>query len=171
MDWIAGIINWLLKLSLFCIIYEDEGGVFLRGGRFRKKLSPGFYWKLPLYDSVKKVTVTEQTIDLPNQSIETNDGVAMAVSGTLRYTVYNVEKAILKVRDYDESLQNIGMKTIARFIAWTNRKDLQFGILEKEVEEELKVDAQDWGLDIIEFNITDLAKHRIYRLMTEQLSR
>ena len=93
----------------------------------------------------------------------------MAVSGTLRYTVNNAEKAILCVRNYDESLQNIGMKTIARFVAGTNRKDLRIGKLEMEVEEELKVDAQDWGFDVIEFNITDLAKHKIYRLMTEQL--
>ncbi len=171
MEWLAGLINWLLNLSFFSIINEDEGGVFLRGGRFKKRLPPGFYWKLPLYDNIEKVTVTEQTIDLPNQSIETADGVAMAVSGTLRYTVCNVKKAILKVRNYDESLQNIGMKTIAGFVARNNRNDLSFSNLEKEVQEELKMDAKDWGLDVIEFNITDLAKHKIYRLMTEQLSR
>ncbi len=171
MEWIAGLINWLLNLSFFSIINEDEAGVFLRGGRFKRKLSAGFYWKLPLYDTIETITVTEQTIDLPNQSIETFDGVAMAVSGTLRYTVCNVKKAILKVRNYDESLQNIGMKTIAGFVARTNHKDLTIGKLEKEVEDELILDAKDWGLNIIEFNITDLAVHRIYRLMTEQLSR
>ncbi|HDY87911.1 MAG TPA: SPFH domain-containing protein [bacterium] len=171
MNWILDILNWLSNLSLFAIINEDEAGVFLRGGRFKRILSPGFYWKLPLYDTIEKITVTEQTIDLPNQSIETHDGVAMAVSGTLRYTVCNVRKAILCVRDYDESLQNAGMKTIARFVAGTTRKDLRIGKLEIEVEEELKINAQDWGLDVIEFNITDLAKHRIYRLMTEQLGK
>lgn len=171
MDWIAGLINWLLNLSFFSIVREDEAGVFLRGGRFKRKLQAGFYWKLPLYDTIETITITEQTIDLPNQSIETADNVAMAVSGTLRYTVSNVKKAILKVRDYDESLQNIGMKTIAGFVARVNRKDLKFGQLEEEVEDELRLDAKDWGLDVIEFNITDLAVHRIYRLMTEQLSR
>ncbi len=168
MEIITAIINWLLNLSFFSIIFEDEAGVFLRGGRYTRTLDAGFYWKWPLYDNIEKTTITEQTIDLPNQSVETADGVPMAVSGTLRYTIVDAKKALLEVRDYDESLQNIGLKSIAGYIARTNRPDLIFSQLEKEVSDELKLEADDWGLDIIEFNLTDLVKHRIYRLMTDK---
>ena len=58
----------LLNAPPFGIIFPNEGGVFIRGGKFKGVIWEGFYWKWPFYDSIRKVIVKQQRVNLPNQS-------------------------------------------------------------------------------------------------------
>ena len=68
-------------------------------------------------------------------------------------------------RDYDESLQTIATVMIASTVARIPTAELTYDYLTKEVFEELKVEAQDWGIDILSFGLNQFVKCRTYRLI------
>ena len=115
MNILTRLFDFLLNMPPFGIVYPDEGGIFLRGGKYKRTLSAGFYWKWPFYDRIRKTNIKDQVINLPNQSITTIDRKILALSGTVRYEIEDAKKAILDVLDYDSSLQNLAMSLIAEY--------------------------------------------------------
>lgn len=162
----ANLAEFLLKIPPYAIINPDERGVFMRGGRYRRNLSPGFYFKWPIYDEVKIIPVKEQVINLPNQSVTTKDGKQLALSGAIRYEVDGPSRALLNVLDYDTSLQNLAMSVLASFVSRVNADRCDYDTLCKEVLEELQSEAENWGLEVMDFWLTDFVEHKVYRIMT-----
>jgi regulator of protease activity HflC (stomatin/prohibitin superfamily) len=158
------ITEFLLNVPPFKVVLQNEGGVFLRGGKYRKTLKPGFYWKLPLYDYIQKICVTQQVVNLPNQSLTAKDGRVLALSGTLKYQIEDVRKALLNVYDYDQSLINLAMSALGEYVSLSN--DTSYESICIEVTESIQSDAEEWGIDILDFWLTDFAEHKVYRIMT-----
>ena len=164
MNIIEKIFDAISSLRFFTIVEQDEKAVRLRHGRFRERLSPGFYWQYPIVDHIRRVTVSEQTINLPNQSIATKKGRLLGVSAVLRYCVADPKKALLHVHDYDPSLQNIAMVAIFSYAT----RDQKPEELEEKILEELQEDVEDWGIEILHFGLTDYVDHKVYRIMTHE---
>ena len=163
--WIK-IAEFVLSAPPCGIIWSNEGGVFQRGGKFKRELPPGFYWKWPFYDSIKKIPTKEQWVNLPNQSLTTVDSKSLAVSGAVCYEIDGYKKAILENFDYDTNIQNLSMVTIASYVCSSKSEDCTYSKILKELQDGLDEAAQRWGLEILEVGLTDLAEHKIFRVMT-----
>ncbi|MHC4152424.1 MAG: SPFH domain-containing protein [Planctomycetota bacterium] len=151
----------------FAVVFPNEGGVFLRMGKYKKTLGPGLYFCFPIIDEVLKLDITTQVINLPNQSMTTRDAKAIAISGAIEYSIYDPRKALLDVQNFDASLQNLSMGIIGVFIKERTYQDcIKVNGLEGKVIEGIKDRAEEWGLKVKRFWITDMARHRVYRLMT-----
>lgn len=145
----------LMDMLPFAIVRENEGGVFLRCGKYKRTLDPGMYWTWPFIDEVQVLDITTQVINLPNQSVG-----KMAISGAIEYFVENPRKALLEVQNFDVSLQNLAMAAIADCI--TKNQDS----LAEDVYDLLDKRVDKYGLAITNFWITDLAEHKVYRIMS-----
>ena len=154
----------LLNVPPFKIIFQNEGGILMRGGKYKKTLGPGFHWKWPVYDYIQKECVTEQIVNLPNQSLMTIDGRTLALSGTIKYQITDVRKALLEVLDYDVSLQNFAMSALGEYVSLST--DLKYSEICEEVRENISIEATDWGIEVLGFWLTDYAEHKVYRIMT-----
>lgn len=135
------------------IVWANEGGVFMHSGKYKRTLGPGIYLKWPFIDKVIAVNVQEQVINLANQRIQGADGSVYAVSATIRYEIEDCFKAILQCQDYDDCIQNYTMSAIASHIA--RDPELSYDRVCNEVLEELKTEAQDWGLSVTDLKLTD----------------
>lgn len=167
MSLLTSIANFLLNVPPYAVIEPNEGGVFLRGGKWKKTLDCGWYWKYPVYDVVRKLDITTQVINLPNQSMVVKDGRCVAASGAIEYDIPDARKALLCIQDFDISLQNLAMGTIAHYLNRKNYADcMDIAGLEREVLSALRKKVEDWGLYITKFWITDFAEHKVYRIMT-----
>jgi len=146
----------------------NEKGVFLNAGHFRRDVEEGIYVFWPLIQDILTIDVTPQVINLPNQSVTTNDQKTVAIGGAIEYSIGNVQKAILEVQDYDTSLQNLAMGIIADFVmTHTFDECIKSDQLKKEVTDGIRHRATDWGLRIRKFYLTDLAEHQVHRVMTQ----
>jgi len=166
MNFLASIIAWLQNVPPFGVVMPDEGGVYIRGGRYKRTLAPGFYLKWPIYDSIKTVSVKEQVVELASQSVTAKDGRTLALGGAIKYEVSDPRKALLEVYDYDTSLSNLALGVIASYVS--RAKDASYDAICREVLSELQVEAESWGLEILDFWLTDNAKHRVIRLMQDR---
>lgn len=161
-DVLSRIWNCLMEVPPVAVIDPDQGGVLLRMGRLKRTLGPGWYWKVPFVDKVRKVTVSEQTIDMPNQTVGTLDGRMVTASGYIRYRIVDPAKAILGLYDYDMSLMREAMKEIASVIA--SRASTTQQEVEAAVNEVLEGFTAH-GIDVMDFGLTDYAVTRAIRLI------
>jgi regulator of protease activity HflC (stomatin/prohibitin superfamily) len=155
----------LKNLPPFVIVQPDEVGVLVRCGKLKRTLKGGFYWRIPILDSVRTVPSTEQTIDLANQTVESADGVSYTLSGYLKYTVVDAAKAILTVHDYDVSLPRQALYEIANAVGMTHSPK-QCEIAEV-VAESMDQYAEQWGIEILEFGLCEFTKAVVLRLMQQ----
>jgi regulator of protease activity HflC (stomatin/prohibitin superfamily) len=152
----------------FAVVFPNEGGVFLRMGKYKKSIGPGLYFCFPIIDEIHKLDITPQVINLPNQSVTTRDSKTLAISGAVEYSIYDARKALLEVQNFDASLQNLSMGIIGDYIKQRMYEEcIKVDGLEAQVIEGIRDRASEWGLKITRFWLTDLAQHRVYRLMTQ----
>ena len=163
------IIDFLASLQFFTIITPEDRGVWLRLGKFHAPLNPGFYWHWPLIDEVRVITVVEQAIDLPEQSVTTRDFETLLVGGTIRYEVSNPRKALLNVQDYDETLQIIAMGSLLSYIARRKRSQILYPEdVEEEILSDLQSECEQMGLNVVEFKLTNSCDHKVIRVVGDQ---
>ena len=163
---INAIVDFLASLQFFTIITPEDRGVLLRMGMFCRLFYPGFHWHWPIIDEVRVVTVVEQAVDLPEQSVTTKDYCTVLVGGTIRYEVFNPRKALLNVQDYDETLQIIAMGSLLSYIARKERKAILYPEdVEAEILSDLQSDTEHIGLNVVEFKLTNSCIHKVIRVI------
>jgi hypothetical protein len=145
-----------------------------------KTLEPGFYFHWPFLDRIHTDNVVKKVADFPTVSIPSSDGhksnggegVSVLLSCNMAYSIINLEKAYVKVDDYDEALTTQTMTILsrrARGISLENWRDKDhINVLESKIIEDIrKVATKEWGLKIHQFSITDHPTHQVKRLMHE----
>lgn len=152
-------------LPPFAIVQPDEVGVFTRLGKLKRSLKNGFYWKWPVLDSVRKTPNTEQTIDLPNQTVESRVGDSYTISGYLKYRVVDPIRALLEVFDYDVSMPRQAMCEIACAVG-SDDHPTQKSVVEA-VSDSMDQHAERWGVEIEEFGLCEFTKAIVLRLMQQ----
>ena len=157
------ITDLLTQIPPVSLVFPNEGGVFLRGGKLRRVVGPGFYWKIPWYDRIMKVRVVDQVINLATQTVECADGVIRSFGLTIRYEISYPDRAILNVLDYDDGLQNLAMSTLASFVSRSSA--LGYDAICGEILEVLQTETEEWGLEVNDVGLTDLCRNRVIRLL------
>jgi len=168
MDWLTQFLDKILAfVPRVWLVQPNEGGVRTTCGKRVRSLNPGIYVYWPLIQEMQSVIVVQQIKDVRCQSVATRDGTDLAVSGAIKYRVKNAEWAILRVQDYDQTLQTLAMGIITRYI---NERDYETCRNVRDIEETvlkgIREDARGWGIDVMSVYITDLGRTRNIRLLT-----
>ena len=167
--------NWLRDLirRLTCFVPRPmhlaayEAGVRITWGRWTKKITRGLFWYIPLFQKIVRMEIQTQVADLRNQSVQSKDGHSIIVSGAIQYSVKDVYKAFFNVYEVDKSLETLALGIILEFVRNKTVDECQnIENLKKEILKGVKEAAQGWGLKIERIYITDLAKARNIRLLT-----
>ena len=135
------------------IVDQDEQGILLHGGRYRRVLEPGWYWTIPFFDKVWTANINPQVIDLPDQVLEI-DKVAYAISVSLEYAVEDIRKAFLRVQDYDDAIVVKACELVLKHSA-----DMD------ATEDELSTIAEGWGLNILNVSLNQKAPCHVLKLL------
>ena len=112
--------------------------------------------------------MTPQVVDLRPQSVSTHDKKSLCCGGAVKYRVKDAAAAILKVQDYDATLQALCLGIIQRYFA--KKDDDDYSDLEDYVLKGVKEAARGWGLDILVVYITDIGVAQNIRLLTDKLN-
>lgn len=166
--------NWLTQLldRLLCwipriqLVSPDESGIRVTLGKRVKSTPPGWYVYWPLIQKIMVITVTPQVVDIRPQSVLTHDGKSLCCGGAIKYRIKDSAAAILKVQDYDKTLQALCLGVISRYFASRDAGD--YGDLENCVLKGVKEAARGWGLDILAVYITDIGISRNIRLLMDR---
>ena len=134
------------------------------GNRY-KIIGPGWYFAWPIIQQVIAMEVITQVVDLPPQTVRTDDGVEIIVSGALRYHISDIEKALFKVQDVDKAMATLSLGIILEYVqAHTLDECNHIEGVKKELRKQLADAARGWGIKIEQIYLTDLGKVKGFRL-------
>jgi regulator of protease activity HflC (stomatin/prohibitin superfamily) len=155
---IAGLAGVYLFLSVR-VADQWERVAVLRLGRFQGMRGPGLFWIVPIVDSVS--TAVDQRVRVGNVKAEstlTKDTVPVSVDAVYFWVVWNAEKAILEVEDFEEAIamaaqtalrESIGRHELAQMI--TERESI--GV---ELQRTLDEKTNPWGITIQSVEVRDV---------------
>ncbi len=154
----------LVIIAFFAFIYVAAGvkivrpyqrGVVERLGRYKETTDPGLRLILPFIESLKKVDMREQVIDVPPQEVITEDNVAVSVDAVVYFEptdpqrlLYNISNFVLAVTKLAQTnLRNvIGEMTLDE--AFTSRERVNAAL------RQILDDATDkWGVRVVRVEI------------------
>lgn len=169
MEWLNNLIKRLLSIiPRIWMVNPDEGGVRITFGRKYAYTPPGWYMYWPWVQSCIKIPVTPQVVDLRAQSVLTKDKKDMCIGGAIMYRIKDPVAAILKVQDFDKSLQVMALGIISRYIGERDYEDCSdINDIADIVAKDVKADARGWGVDIMRVYITDRGQVKNIRLLTD----
>jgi regulator of protease activity HflC (stomatin/prohibitin superfamily) len=150
---------------------EWERAVVLRFGKFRKVQGPGLFFLVPLADRVaRRADIRIRVTDFSAQETLTLDSVTVTVDALCFWLVWDPQKAILEVEDY-ESAVVLSSKTALRNAVSSHGLStfLERGdIIEKQIQEEVDKKTTEWGITVQYVEITDI---QIPEALQDSLSR
>ena len=155
------------------IVSQANKVVVERLGKYNRTLTGGLNFIIPVVDTVRAVlTLQEQTIDIPSQSVITKDNVNINIDGIVFCKVQDAEMATYNVLDFKDSISKLAMTTLRSEIgsmeldqSLSNRETLNV-----RLQEALGDAAENWGIKITRVEISDISVPReIEKAMNMQM--
>jgi regulator of protease activity HflC (stomatin/prohibitin superfamily) len=170
MNFLSTIADFLLRLPFWAVVYQEYNGILLRGGKYKKSLLPGFYFKWPIYDEVFTEKVNEQQLDLDNQTVVTTDGKIYSIKTDVRYQITDIAKAILNTANYKEEIEDRLLDSIQSWGSQSSSAELNTCFkLRQQIYEDALDELDDIGLDLIEIRVHESAPTRVFRFMGDPI--
>ncbi|MEZ5377735.1 MAG: SPFH domain-containing protein [Acidimicrobiales bacterium] len=161
---VPALLTLLFIIALFAFVYVSAGvkivrpyqrGVVERLGKYKDTADPGLRIILPFVESLKKVDMREQVIDVPPQEVITQDNVAVSVDAVVYFEptdpqrlLYNISNFVLAVTKLAQTnLRNvIGEMSLDE--AFTSRERVNAAL------RQILDDATDkWGVRVVRVEI------------------
>lgn len=149
----------LLSVSMR-VADQWEHAVVLRMGKFQGLKGPGVFFILPIIDSVS--AYVDQRVRVSSFKAEqtlTKDTVPVNVDAVVYWTVWDVEKAVLEVQDYQEAIEHIAQTGLRDTIG---KHELSTLLQERDkIAEDLQIlldqNTNPWGITCQTVGIKDIA--------------
>lgn len=148
----------LLATSIY-IVKQWEKAAILRFGQIVDIVEPGLHYRVPIIDSVRKVDMRTQTIDLMGQSAITKDNISVGIDAVVFMRVENAERIITQIVNYRDAVSKYAQTAIRNIIGQYNLDDLLESREEIAIKlkEEIDVLSKEWGIDIARAGLQDIS--------------
>lgn len=154
------------KLIFFTFVKQYQQGAYLRYGKLRKILDPGFHWKWPIVDEIDCYHVLTTAMNLEPQSLTTKDGFEIVVKGVIKYRIEDLTKFFTDVYDAVDAIADVSMGIIKNVIAKKTWDECKEESLDNEITKKVRAEAKKWGIAVEAVTLSDLSRMRSYRLLT-----
>jgi regulator of protease activity HflC (stomatin/prohibitin superfamily) len=162
--WIAAEVVGLILVGFYILFAlrvanQWEKAIVLRLGRFRGLKGPGPFWVIPVVDSVSsmvdhRVMVTPFTAE----KTLTKDTVPVDVDAVLFWVVWDAEKAVLEVADYQAAISWAAQTALREIIGQMFLADILVGRAKMDAELQHIIDERTtpWGITVQSVEIRDV---------------
>ena len=152
----------LLKMSIY-VLREYERGVLFRLGRLVGVRGPGLQLIVPLFDRLVRVSLRIVAMDVPPQDVVTKDNVSVKVNAVVYYRVFEPDKAIVEVQDYNYATSQLSQTTLRSVIGGAELDELlsERDKINQELQSILDRQTDSWGIKVsaVEVKHVDLPEN------------
>ena len=168
---IAGALVGIYFLFAIKVAQQWERVALLRLGKYVGLRGPGWFHMIPVIETVSQFV--DQRIRLANviaESTLTRDTVPVNVDAVVFWMIWNAEKAILEVQDFETAIQQSAQTALRESIG---RHELHQMVAEREMlghelQRILDVKTNPWGITVQSVEIRDV---QIPALLQDAMSR
>jgi len=184
-DLILANLVWFLLLLFFIFVFwkgkflvplkDFERVVIYRFGKVSRVGGPGWTLIIPFFESVTRVDLRVQTIDVPKQDVITMDSVEIKIDAIIYIKVLNdpqsVVNSVIAVEDYRNAVKLYVVARIRDIIGSLNLSEVISNVedLNVQLKKDLESLIRSWGIgvDAVEIKDVDIPK-RVLDAMHEQ---
>jgi regulator of protease activity HflC (stomatin/prohibitin superfamily) len=160
--WVPILILILLAVFVFIIaalsiriVSPYEKAVVERLGRYVRTASPGLTFIIPFVDTLRKVDMREQVVDVPAQEVITKDNVVVTVDAIVYYEATDPVKLVYNVADFYQAATKLAQTNLRNVVG---EMELDQALTSREViNTKLRMvldDATDkWGVRVVRVEI------------------
>jgi len=148
---IIGAILIVLILMSLRIVPQTQKYIVERLGKFKAEWDAGVHLKIPFIDAViSKVSLKEQVLDFPPQSVITQDNVAMHIDSVVYLTVTDAKLFTYGVENPLAGVENLCATTLRNIIGTMDLDTTLSGRdqINAQLEAELDAATDKWGIKV-----------------------
>lgn len=154
------------------VLRQYERGVVFRLGRLQPKdYGPGLFFLIPVIDKMERVSLRTIVHDVPPQDVITKDNVSVKVNAVVYFRVFEPQKAIVEVENYNYATSQLAQTTLRSVLGGVELDQLlsEREELGHEMQELLDRQTDPWGIKIaaVELKHVDLPEE-MRRAMARQ---
>lgn len=167
MNWINDLLTHLTKIFQWWVMINPwEQAIRVRFGKITKLLNTGIHFKIPFFDSVYVQTTRLRVVNLPLQTLSTNDEKTITITLAMGYSIENIEVLFQTLYHPESTMANICTGEIAEYVSTHDLSECRPAILEACVLNKIK-SLPDYGLKIEYFKVVGFANVKTYRLIND----
>lgn len=156
---IPGFLTLILMLLACKITRQYNRAVIFRFGRLIGVKGPGMFFILPIVDQIVRVDLRTKQLDVPKQTIITQDNISVDVDAVIYYHVTDPTLAVVAVEDYEGATALIA-QTMLRDVLGQNELDAILSgreTLNQKIQSLLESMTVPWGIHVDIVTIRDIA--------------
>ena len=140
------------------VVKQYERGVMLTLGKYTSTREPGLTWIFVGFQTMQRVDIRINTVDVPQQEAITKDNVPVGINAVVYFKVEKAEDAILKVKDYTYAISQYAMAALRDVIGGVEMDELLTAREKVATEIKTIVDqvTTSWGVDVSDVKIQDI---------------
>lgn len=155
----------LLALSSIRILREYERAVVFTLGRFDRVKGPGLVLLIPAIQTMVRVDLRIQVVEIPGQDVISKDNVSMKVDAVLYFSVINAEHAIIHVEDYRPATIMLAQTTLRSVLGQHELDEMlsERKKLNDDVQSILDAQTETWGIKVsnVEIRTVELTDNMV----------
>lgn len=102
--------------ATYIIIRPTERGIIERFGKFSREITQGLHFKIPFVDTVHKVNITENMVDVEPQVVITKDKLNVVVDALVYYKIDDPKASLYNVDNHRVQLVSLTKTTLRSVI-------------------------------------------------------
>ena len=146
---------FIVALTGVRIVSPYEKGVVERLGRFHHIAQPGLNFLMPLLDTMRKVDMREQVVDVQPQEVITKDNVVVTVDAIIYYEATDPVKLTYNVADFYGAATKLAQTNLRNVIGETELDEALTSrdIINAKLRAVLDDATDKWGVRIVRVEI------------------
>ena len=142
------------------ILREYERGVVFFLGRFQSVMGPGLLALIPGVQQLVRVDLRTRVLDVPTQDVISRDNVSVKVNAVIYFRVFEPEKAIVQVEDFQSATSQLAQTTLRSVLGQHELDELlsERDKLNSDIQDSLDKQTDAWGIKVsnVELKHVDL---------------
>ncbi len=159
------VLLFVLILSSLKILREYERAVVFTLGRFTGVKGPGLIVLIPLVQTMVKVDLRVQVMDVPSQDVISRDNVSVKVNAVVYFRVIDPEKSIIQVEDVRNATSQLAQTTLRSVLGQHELDEMlaERDKLNADIRAILDAQTDAWGIKVanVEIKHVDLDESMI----------
>jgi regulator of protease activity HflC (stomatin/prohibitin superfamily) len=146
---------FIIALTGLRIVNPHEKGVIERLGRYHHTAQPGLNFLMPILDSMRKVDMREQVVDVQPQEVITKDNVVVTVDAIIYYEATDPVKLTYNVADFYGAATKLAQTNLRNVVGETELDEALTSrdMINAKLREVLDDATDKWGVRIVRVEI------------------
>jgi regulator of protease activity HflC (stomatin/prohibitin superfamily) len=146
---------FVMALTGLRIVSPYEKGVVERLGRYHHTAQPGLNFLIPILDTMRKVDMREQVVDVQPQEVITKDNVVVTVDAIIYYEATDPVKLTYNVADFYGAATKLAQTNLRNVVGETELDQALTSrdMINAKLREVLDDATDKWGVRIVRVEI------------------